>query len=70
MKYGYLYQRIFLWKGYIYVYFEKYNMVGIFKEYEVINEGGIVNLVWFDMENFCILWEMFKKDRMINYIVL
>ncbi|WP_373175303.1 toxin VasX [Bacteroides fragilis] len=70
MKYGYSYQRIPLRKGYIYAYFEKHNTAGIFKEYEVTNEGGIVNLVWSDMENPRISWETPKKDRMTNYIVL
>lgn len=70
MKYGYSYQRIPLRKGYIYAYFEKHNTAGIFKEYEVTNEGGIVNLVWSDMENPRISWETPQKDRMTNYIVL
>lgn len=67
---GYSYIRNPLRKGYVYAYIEKKSGQGIYKEYEVSDEGDLTNLVWSDAEAPNVSWQNPKREQARPYIPL
>ncbi|MGL5920159.1 MAG: toxin VasX [Bacteroidales bacterium] len=69
-QYGYFYYMDTLKKGYIYVYFESYNRDGIFKEYEITDDGLLVDLIWSDPDDNSVSWSKPKNSNIGGYVKL
>ena len=61
---NYYYYRSCLRKGYIYIYIERYEGKGFFKEFEVSDEGFLTNLIWLTKDE----WRNPKRDKNVRYI--
>ena len=67
---GYSYIRNPLREGYVYAYIEKKSGQGIYREYEVSEEGDLINLVWSDAEAPNVSWQNPQREQVRSYIPL
>lgn len=69
-SHGYSYILNPLHKGYVYVYIEKESGQGIYREYEVSEEGSLTNLVWSDANDDRVSWDNPNRELSRPYLPL
>lgn len=69
-SHGYSYILNPLRKGYVYVYIEKESGQGIYREYEVSEEGSLTNLVWSDANDDRVSWDNPNREISRPYLPL
>ena len=69
-SHGYSYILNPLRKGFVYVYIEKKSGQGIYREYEVSEEGSLTNLVWSDANDDRVSWDNPNRELSRPYLPL